>query len=98
MLSYGHKKIRVSLCTSLCTSSVLDMTLNCSGVRLDNQKVFFVHQVLGPNFLSVVLSFKKQYNIHKLKGKFKSSLLNLKLILTVALKFVVCDQILNTTS
>ena len=35
-------------------SIVLGMTLNCSGVRLDNRNVFFVHQVLGPNILSVL--------------------------------------------
>ena len=40
-------------------------TLNCSGVQLDNRKAFFVHQVLGPNFLSVFFLFNKQYTYTK---------------------------------
>ena len=41
----------------------LDKTLKCvHGVWIDNRKVFFVHQVLGSNFLSAFfLSFNIQY-------------------------------------
>ena len=48
-----------------------------NGLRLDNQKVFFVHQVLWPDFMSTFLSlnlviiakYNKQISWSKLKSK-----------------------------
>ena len=43
---------------SFANINVLDKTLWCT---TQNQKFYFMHQVLGPNILSAFLSFNEQY-------------------------------------